>query len=547
MKWFVNRSTFTKMIIGFGVLGLITAGIGWYGVNQLSDLNESLGKIYRRQIHPLDSLSNIQEDLQHMHQDSIKLFSAAQKEGLKKALEEALKLEEDIDKRVEGFQSLVVSDKEQAAYDRFKASWARYREDRKTNLYEPILAEEKTGAYDPVKARGNFNDMMQDLKSLVQAKQNTGKADFESAADAVYSYTRTTMIILVALGLLIGQLIGLGIARMTARPLQETAKILEAVAGGDLTQRVAVERSDEIGRMHGALNLALERMGNAIQSIGHGSESLADSSSKLSAVSRQLATNAEETAMQANVASAAAEQVSHNVSTVSAGTEQMGASIKEIAKSAHEAAKVATAAVQVAHRTNATIAQLGVSSGEIGTVIKVITSIAQQTNLLALNATIEAARAGEAGKGFAVVANEVKELAKQTARATEDISGKIEAIQVDTRSAVQAIEQISKIIDQINLLQNTIASAVEEQTATTGEISRSVAEAALGSNGIARNITSVAQTARSTTEGASNTQSSAEDLSKIAADLRKLVLQFQYAGMNGKKGALLGAKPPSAH
>ena len=209
----------------------------------------------------------------------------------------------------------------------------------------------------------------------------------------------------------------------------------------------------------------------SITNIAQTAQALSSASQELTAVSQQMASNAEETAAQANVASAAAEQVSMNVATVSTAAEEMGSSIKEIAKNANEAAKVATAAVKVAEKTNTTVAKLGESSVEIGNVIKVITSIAQQTNLLALNATIEAARAGEAGKGFAVVANEVKELAKQTAKATEDISRKIEAIQGDTKGAVEAIAQIGKIINQINDIQNTIASAVEEQTATTGEIS----------------------------------------------------------------------------
>jgi methyl-accepting chemotaxis protein len=252
---------------------------------------------------------------------------------------------------------------------------------------------------------------------------------------------------------------------------------------------------------------------------------LASAASELTSVSQQMASTAEETAAQANVTSAAAEQVSKNVTTVSTGTEEMGASIREIAKNANEAAKVATSAVRVADKTNAIVAKLGESSAEIGNVIKVITSIAQQTNLLALNATIEAARAGEAGKGFAVVANEVKELAKQTAKATEDISRKIEAIQGDTKSAVEAIGQIGKIINQINDFQNTIASAVEEQTATTGEISRNIAEAAKGTGEIAQNITGVAQAAQSTTEGAHNTKNSADELSRVAEDLRKLVGQ----------------------
>lgn len=262
-------------------------------------------------------------------------------------------------------------------------------------------------------------------------------------------------------------------------------------------------------------------------SLEETAQALASSASELTAVSQQMAANAEETATQASVASAAAEQVSTNVSTVATGTEEMGASIKEIAKSANEAARVATSAVKVAERTNAKVAKLGESSAEIGNVIKVITSIAQQTNLLALNATIEAARAGEAGKGFAVVANEVKELAKQTAKATEDISRKIEAIQGDTKGAVEAIAQIGSIINQINDIQNTIASAVEEQTATTGEISRNVNEAAKGSTEIAQNITGVAQAARSTTEGAANTKTSADELSRLAVELQKLVSQFK--------------------
>jgi methyl-accepting chemotaxis protein len=189
---------------------------------------------------------------------------------------------------------------------------------------------------------------------------------------------------------------------------------------------------------------------------------------------------------------------------------------------------VAKNAVSVAQSTTETMKKLGESSQEIGNVIKVITSIAQQTNLLALNATIEAARAGEAGKGFAVVANEVKELAKQTAKATEEISQKIEAIQGVTKGAVTAIEEISTIINQINDISNSIAAAVEEQTATTNEIGRSVNEAAQGVNDIAKNIGGVATAARNTTQGAIDTKTASVELSKMAARLQVAVAKFTF-------------------
>ncbi|AXC12888.1 Methyl-accepting chemotaxis protein [Acidisarcina polymorpha] len=263
-------------------------------------------------------------------------------------------------------------------------------------------------------------------------------------------------------------------------------------------------------------------MAELLDTIGGTAIAIAASAEELTTVSQQLTTNAGDTAQQANAASATSEQVSANVNVVAASSEEMMASIREISKSATEAARVAKAAVTIAETTNQTIHQLGTSSSEIGKVIKVITSIAQQTNLLALNATIEAARAGEAGKGFAVVANEVKELAKETARATEEIGQKIEAIQTDTQAAVKAIGEVSQIINQVNDISNVIASAVEEQTATTTEIGRNVTEAAMGTNEIAGSISGVAKSAQLTMAGASDTQTAARSLSEMAASLQLL-------------------------
>jgi methyl-accepting chemotaxis protein len=309
--------------------------------------------------------------------------------------------------------------------------------------------------------------------------------------------------------------------------VESIVAIVAAAAQGDLTQEITVKGNDAIGQIGAGLERFFGDLRNSMRSLQETAIALAASSEELSAISQQLTKSATETAEQATVVSTGSEQVSANVSVVAAGSEEMLASIREISKSAAEASRVAKAAVSMADSTNQTIGKLGTSSLEIGKVIKVITSIAQQTNLLALNATIEAARAGEAGKGFAVVANEVKELAKETARATEEIGHKIEAIQSDTKAAVTAIGQVGEVINQVNDISNTIASAVEEQTATTNEIGRNVTEAARGTSDIARNISRVAETAAHTTAGAKDTQMAAHSLTEMAAQLRTLIGAFK--------------------
>lgn len=281
-----------------------------------------------------------------------------------------------------------------------------------------------------------------------------------------------------------------------------------------VTEKIATEAREKA---------VTENLKQTLETVNKNAHALASASEQLSNVAQQMSSNSEETAVQANVVAGASEQVSNNVSSVAASAEEMSITVREIAKNASDAARVATSAVKVAEATNRTVTKLGESSLEIGKVIKVITSIAQQTNLLALNATIEAARAGEAGKGFAVVANEVKELAKQTAAATEDISQKIEAIQSDTKAAVTAISQIGEIIAQINDFQTTIASSVEEQAATTNEIARSAGEAARNSAEISGNISGVSAAAKDTTEGANNTLSAAQELARLASELRTVV------------------------
>ena len=467
----------TTLIVGFVLVALIPALVGFIGLNSVRQMSRADQRLYDDSTVPLPELSEIGVVLQRMRVASRDFIAAEGDSEQRMKFEDQLgRLAADMD-RVSGvFERRNLSPEIRRTFEDYKGARTRY-----LTYLARIVSLAKAGRDKDAWAvlwSDDYNAQVSEgLKTVDKMEQlKVDEAKEAIAGDNALANT-STWEMLLAIGL------GLGVA----------------VGGGALLTFVIM------------------------RPLGRFANSLAASSKQLSAVSQEMSSNAEETSIQADVVAAAAEEVTNSMQTVGTSTEEMTASIREIAKNAHEAAKVATSAVRSAESTNATMAKLGQSSAEIGEVVKVITSIAQQTNLLALNATIEAARAGEAGKGFAVVANEVKELAKETAKATEGISRKIELIQANTSGAIATISEIGGIIAQINDISNTIASAVEEQAATTNEIARNVAEAVRGSAQVTENITAVATAAKSTTSGAAGTQQEAEELARMAAGLQKLV------------------------
>ncbi|MDB5391519.1 MAG: hypothetical protein JWM11_7165 [Planctomycetaceae bacterium] len=342
-----------------------------------------------------------------------------------------------------------------------------------------------------------------------------------------YRSDRLWSLLLTTFALVVSVVLVVVVARSITRPLADCVSGLQSLAQRDLTRRLNFHCESEIGEISTAVDQAADGMLAAMRSLSASATELNQAADRQTDVSCQMSTNAEQTSQQAQRASVVAEQVSHNTQAVSLAMNELSTAIREIANNTQQAARVATDAVQLAATTNSTVTKLGQSSAEIGEVIKVITLIAEQTNLLSLNATIEAARAGEAGKGFAVVANAVKELAKQTANATETIRRKIDVTQNDIRDSVAAISRISHTIEQINDFQNSIAGAVEEQTVVTRDISRNVADAAKGASEIAGNIVLVARAAEGTAAGATATRAAAQDATRLASQLNELVSQFR--------------------
>ncbi len=522
---FRDLQTGRKLLAGYVVLVVLMAVVGAIGLRQLAASQDRIEKLYDDSLEASLMLTEVRTDEALV---SVVLEQAATG-GMTPELQDQL---DSLAAAVnDSFDTYLTGDtrgreKQIAAFQDTLAEFRSVRDDQVL----PLIADEeleqagvvKREQLDPLR-----DQLMSDINAVIDVEKSIAQDAIAKSKDA-YASARALILGLVVGAAALGIGLALGIGRMVARPLQRTVEVLEDVAQGRLDRRLEVDSSDEVGRMGVALNAALGRLSSTMGQMDHNAQSLASASEELSAVSGEMSGSASESSSQAGLVSAAAEQVSRNVQTVATGTEEMSASIREIAHNASNAAGVAAQAVVVAESTTATVAKLGDSSAEVGNVIKVINSIAEQTNLLALNATIEAARAGEAGKGFAVVANEVKELAQETGKATEDIGRRIEAIQVDTQAAVTAIAEIAEIIGQINDTQSTIASAVEEQTATTNEMSRNVAEAATGSADIAMNVTGVARSASDTQAAANSTSQAADELARMAAQVRSLVGQFTY-------------------
>jgi methyl-accepting chemotaxis protein len=516
-----------RLLTSFLVVTLATVAVGIVGMVELSSLNSKASDIYNKGAVPAAAVQGLEGTWFHYTTD---LADAALTGTLTPAQIKADSDDEKVQldllaKDIAAVRKMGLSPAALAGVQKLSDNVTKYVND--IAAFAPA-----TAAKDTAKINQLLVDTQQIQSSIPALLDNAGNAQLASAAalakqahDA-YTTSRTVILILLVVGFLLSVVLGLLAARSVIRPARRTEEVLARLAEGDLTARVEVTGHDELARMGTSLNASLDSVAGVVRLISQSATGLAGASERLTGVAESIAESVDDAAGQAASVASSAEEVSSNVATVAAGTEQMAASIREIAVNASEAATVAADARTVAEQTTQTVTKLGDSSAEIGSVINVITSIAAQTNLLALNATIEAARAGEAGKGFAVVASEVKELAQETARATEDIGHRVAAIQTDTAGAVEAINRISQVIERVHGFQTTIASAVEEQNATTNEMGRSVGQAATTSASIAHSIAGVASASQAASSGAQASRQAASELSEMSSQLHTAISQF---------------------
>ncbi|WP_436536472.1 methyl-accepting chemotaxis protein [Actinoplanes sp. HUAS TT8] len=532
LGWFADRRVRSKILSTVALVALMGGVITAVAVSRMNSLNESLREIESRNVESLARLSDVRGELALVYSATLTFASVTDKALKAQTVERVNTLTAEVDSKFTEYQKTMATSTgaQQHATD-FLTSWGRYKQMRAVVIFGEVPTADLNLPSGTAAVVAEFRTTVETYNTALDELANDERAAAKSiTGDSIKgnSSARTLLIVLLLIAFVIAAALALGVARAIVGPLQEVSRALRSVADGDLTRTVPIRSRDEVGEMAISVNQASTSVRQAVSELATSADALAASSDELSKVSNQIATGAGEASAQANNVSAAAGEVSRNVQTVAAGSQEMGASISEIAQNASAGAAVAVEAVTVAEATNATVGKLGESSAEIGEVIKTITSIAEQTNLLALNATIEAARAGDMGKGFAVVAGEVKDLAQETAKATEDISRRVEAIQADTGSAVEAIAKISTIIGRINNYQLTIASAVEEQTATTTEMNRNVADAAESSAQIAATIQALAHASHATAEGVADSQRAAANLASLSTDLHTLVSRFRY-------------------
>lgn len=533
---FERKSTVkTKLQVSFGLILFFTIIVGAISIYSYHVMGQSADWLYQQGARGIEDSKQLQieavtidVDVNHLLLASTlpnKAEGQALREGALANIEKKRNELQETIKRVDGN---ITRPKVRVEFNELVEDFDIYM----VAIEQVIILEKNspasaTAMYFGEKFQGFKPRITKNLQDFVDAKLESAKL-YHQEAESAKQFAIWSTVITIFISFLLSILIGIRFRHSIIDPLHKTRESLNALAESRLNTEIAgMDYAGVTGQIAHSVQTLQQNLRGAIQEISGNALMISASSEELAAVSAQLNANAEETSSQANEVAQSSDIVSQNTQSVATSTEEFSASIREISVNAMEASRVANQAVNIANSTNLQMAKLSNSSIQIGEVVAVIADIAEQTNLLALNATIEAARAGELGKGFAVVANEVKELARSTAKATNEISQSIDTIQSDAKGAIESIAEITQIINKIDDISSVIATAVEEQAATVSEISRNISTSAGSSARITETVEAVAIASRGISAGSSEIQNSSAELAKVAAKLKQLVSKFE--------------------
>lgn len=533
---FDRRSTVkTKLVVSFGLILFFTLIVGVISVYGYYVMGKSTDWLYVQGTRGIEESKQLQVEasafdieINHLLLSST-LANKTEGQALReRSIANIEKLRANLEKNLKTIEANIIRDKTRVEFNELVEDFDIY-----LIAIEQIILLEKsspsaaTAMYFGDKVQGFKPRITKDLQDFVDAKLESAKLFHQAAEDAKH-YAILSTLVTIVVAILLSILIGIRFRHSIIDPLHKTRGALNALAESRLNTSIeGADYAGVVGQIAHSAQILQSNLRGAIQEISSNALMISASSEQLAVVSAQLNANAEETSSQANEVAQSSDIVSQNTQSVATSAEEFSTSIREISINAMEASRVANQAVSIANNTNEQMSKLSNSSIQIGEVVAVIADIAEQTNLLALNATIEAARAGELGKGFAVVANEVKELARSTAKATNEIGLSIDAIQADAKDAIESIGEITQIIHKIDDISSIIATAVEEQAATVSEISRNISTSAESSTRITETVEAVAIASRGISSGSSEIQNSSAELARVAAKLKELVSKFE--------------------
>ncbi len=552
---FSNMSIRTKIYVAFAGVLSITLGLGAFSLERMGAINAAAVQVRDNELPSTQGLSSLSQVMRDFRTTEARHIMSTSAQDMNAEEASLAVLGEKVEQARKDYEPLIDPGEERARFNQIDALWPRY-----LGLHDQIVAfsEKNENAKAAILYKGDSGALFSQISGLLDDDlRYNRKQGIDAGNHGARIYTQTWWMTLGALGLaaLFTSFLGLVLVRAISNPLTAMTGAMGRLAAKDVTVAIPeVGRGDEIGAMAGAVQVFKDNMIKADelaaaqdterrakeqramrlealvmafeQKVGQMVSLLAAGSTEMEATAQAMSSTATQTNQQAANVSSAASLASQSVQTVAAAAEQLSSSITEINQQVSQSARVSNRAVSDARRTDAVVQALAQGAHKIGEVVSLITSIAAQTNLLALNATIEAARAGDAGKGFAVVASEVKNLAQQTARATEEIGTQISQVQVSTQEAVEAIRGIAAVIDEVGTIATTIAAAVEQQGAATAEIARNVQQTATSTQTVTSNIDGVSQAANDTGAAASQVLSAAGDLSRQAEILSQEVSSF---------------------